>query len=390
MPLLTRLYGPEEFGVFTLYFSLVTILSVCLTLRMEQTVVTAQSLTSAVKKTKGIALQIFVLMAAVYVVVLPGTFDSTIPGISPLYILLIPGVASASALIVVLVSLLLWEERYKVIAVSKLLNAITYVVVAVLAGYYADDGNRINGLILGWSSAQATLLIILYLVLSRNRPGIWPSVDWTLYEGNKDVVTFNFPSTLADQASQQVPSLSISRLYDVEDVGTYGMAGRLLAAPISLIGAAISQVLFKHTAEAFNHRVSIVKPIYQSAALLFVVAVSVGAILWTMTPSAFALIFGDEWGHLANVVKILLPAFLLNLMVSPLSSVLISIRKLRPLAGWQVAFLIVTIGMFWMVEQPFIEKLKLFAIGQCIMYFLYLVLIASCVRNYEFDVNPRS
>ncbi len=161
------------------------------------------------------------------------------------------------------------------------------------------------------------------------------------------------------------------------------MVVRLLGAPISLFGLAIYQVLLKQVASLVNEDKSIASSLIKSFILLLFLALGVTLAFSLITPDIYAFVLGEQWRGLSEIVVILLPMFFMKILVSPLSSVLIPLRKLRPLAIWQFSYLAVIISVFLLFEQGFQDKLHSLVIVECVMYIAYLTLIFFCVWQYE-------
>jgi O-antigen/teichoic acid export membrane protein len=383
LPILTRLYGLQAFGEFTLYFSVVSITSIFLTLQMEQIIVISKTREEAQRNTNGIILQMIFIMSLVYFIFWVQDAATSWIMLDNIYIYLIPASALASATTIVQISLLLWNENYKIIALTKVMNAISYILFSCVLGLLFSEKQSINGLILGWSLAQMLVAFILWQILLGNRYHMRPQLVLSNYKKYKDIIIFNFPSTLADRGSQETPNISIPKLYGLQEVGIYGMVVRLLGAPISLFGLAIYQVLLKQVASLVNEDKSIASSLIKSFILLLFLALGVTLAFSLITPDIYAFVLGEQWRGLSEIVVILLPMFFMKILVSPLSSVLIPLRKLRPLAIWQFSYLAVIISVFLLFEQDFQDKLHSLVIVECVMYIAYLTLIFFCVWQYE-------
>ena len=380
LPFLTRIYDQASFGQFALYFSLVAILNVFTTFRLDQTIILAKEKTEMISRLQTLTAQLIGLSFILLLVILiTDTLRNAIV-LDNLYLNILPLGAFASAMILCFTYALLWLEQYKLLALFKVTNALLYVALALIIPLFSTS---LNGIILGWLIGQViiTLLIASYLIL--NNIALYPKFKWKIYKDYKDVLFFSFPSSLTNKVAQEIPSLAISKLYGLGALGIYGMIIRVLGAPISLIGTAVSQVLLKHIASKVNDNKSIAATIRSSFTVLTVLGCIVLIILYFLPQRFYQLFLGSEWGDLGDYLVILAPAFALKLVVVPLSSILLPLRRLHWLAVWQVLSFISLGYLFFYIDENFVEKLHSYVIVDFSLYFIYLLIIIESVRRYE-------
>jgi len=380
LPFLTRIYDQTDFGQFALYFSIVAILNVFTTFRLDQTLVLAKEKSEMTQRLRTLTAQLLsittILLIAVY------SIDSVQEFIvlDSFYLKVLPIGAFASAMILCFTYALLWLDKYKLLAIFKITNALLYVSLALVLPYVTTT---VNGIIVGWLVGQLIICLAIAIYLLANKISLSPRFNANIYREYKDVLYFNFPSSLISKIAQEIPSIAISKIYSLSALGIYGMIIRVLGAPISLIGTAVSQVLLKDIASRINGNSSIKTTVKTSAILLSCIASIMLIALYILPQSFYKLVLGTQWESLGIYLNILAPAFALKLVVVPLSSLLLPLRKLHWLAVWQVTSFVALAYLFFFIEENFIEKLHSYVIVDFSLYFIYLLIILESVRRYE-------
>jgi len=383
LPILTRLFSKVDFGEFALYFSIVAILSMLLTLRLEQTIVLSKNRSQMILRLRAVSAQVCLGCIIALILFNFNPYINEIINLPKFYILIIPLSALCTALIITYTFVLLWSENYKTLALFKLANAILYISLSIFIGLFVSRDVGLNGLIAGWFCAQLLITVLLFFYLRYCDINCLPSFNFSLYKNFKDIIIFNFPSSLVDRVSQETPNLAIAQFYTVKELGFYSMVVRILGAPIALLGVAISQVLVKEVSSSVNHGKNISRTmIGMFITMLFVSAVMV-LVFNLLTENHYAFILGEEWRDLGQLVMIVLPSFAIKLLVIPLSSVLLPLKRLKLLAFWQILFFVSIAYLFFMVEKSFYEKIQSFVFLEIILYLLYLLIIFYSTWCYE-------
>jgi O-antigen/teichoic acid export membrane protein len=383
LPLLTRLFTKVNFGEFALYFSLVAILSMLFTFRLEQTVVLSKDREQMTIRVRAVTAQVCLGFLIALILVSFNPYINELINLPQIYILTIPLSALCTALILTYTFVLLWNENYKSLALFKLANAILYISFSIFLGLFISREIDLNGLIVGWFCAQFLITIFLFFYLRRCGINCLPRFNSSLYKNFKDIIIFNFPSSLVDRVSQETPNLTIAQLYSVKELGFYSMVVRILGAPIALLGVAISQVLVKEVSSSVNNRESIKRTMIRMFITMLFVSAATILIFSLLTENQYAFILGEEWRDLGPLVLTVLPSFAIKLLVVPLSSVLLPLKRLKILAFWQVLFFISISYLFFMVEQSFYAKIQSFVLLEIILYLFYLFIIFYSTWRYE-------
>jgi len=157
----------------------------------------------------------------------------------------------------------------------------------------------------------------------------------------------------------------------------------MLALPIALISATIAQVLLQKTAESKNNNKQIFPLITNISAILFSLSVVGVLIISFWGNELFVFVFGEQWASSGDISRILVFAFAIKFIVSPLSSIFISLEKIKISSMWQMAYFIVICSLFFLNKYTLEEFLKTYVIIDLIAYSIYYLLILFVVKKYD-------
>ena len=184
---------------------------------------------------------------------------------------------------------------------------------------------------------------------------------------------FALPADLVNAASGQLPLLIIAGKFGAEASGLFALTGRVLGAPISLIGVAILDVFKRSAASSYRSRGHCRDEYIRTFKLLVVGGVVLAIGVMFGAEPIFVIAFGESWRHSGIIAIWLMPMFALRFVASPLSYVFYIVGKQHVDLIWQCALLATTVAAF-MVPITFQSSVEYYAIGYAALYIVYLVL----------------
>ncbi|MFA6920221.1 MAG: oligosaccharide flippase family protein [Gallionella sp.] len=381
-PLITRLYGPADMGVFGLFMSFIAFASVGVALRYDLAIVAARDKFEAdVLLITSIALAIpCVLIASV---VLSGMIHFSMLGFAAL-----PGWSALAMFVALLATGVFSSLRFWYVGRRKF-GEISLALVSQGAG------RAIIPVVLGWLSTGWTGLLggeILGRMLGvvRLARGAWPDVRTTLAaldikQGTQVLRRYwkypavFLPSSMIDALATSLPLPIISSLFGVSAAGQYFLVYRLASVPAALISAGVADVFHAKIAEAARSDKSSVHRIMK-AAMQKLTVVSLGIYLPTalVSPFLFALVFGESWQQAGILMAIQSLACMTGLVVSPLSRALAISKnpelKLLP----DIVRLIMPVSSFWVCYcfgMTFLLTMVVFSVLTAISEIFYMFII---------------
>jgi len=311
-PIVTRLYSPEAFGVFSLFISVTGILAVIACLRYELAIMLPESDKEAAN-VFGLCIFIGTILSILSIPIL--IISQQIIGkyieipllvdffwLFPIAIFL-TGIFSA---------LNYWNARTKCfyrLSISQIFKSTTSTGIQIGIGSigYATAGVLI--------SANIIALLVSTLVL-----GIQVLKDYLLFfkqnikwNGMIDVFKryIKFPkydigSALFNTVSSMLPIFILTAYFNPAIVGYYALGYMVLHLPVTLIGSSISQVFFQRAAEVKNINKEQLKDTVEKTIkpLIFLIFFPT-LLLMLIGPELFSVVFGVKWEEAGVYVRYL-------------------------------------------------------------------------------------
>lgn len=342
IPILARIYSPEDYGVLALYTSFIAILAPIMTLRYVQAI--------PLPKTDEIAFNLFSLcfkLIAFFTVIIGivlALFGKTIltwfnmEALIPWRWLIVLGVSGSA--IYELFSLWATRKRqYKTIArtqfTQSLIGNITKIVLGLL-------GFKPSGIIIGQFLSQSAGITSFIKDAKKDfqiyLPKIRLSKETFIVKYFQDFVWFRLPSQFLMVISLQAPILIAARLYDRNIVGQLSFTIMALSLPVSLIGMTISKAYYAEIAKIGKNNLKKIQRItFEIQKKLFLVAIPISIFIYLASEWVFVFIFGEKWRMAGTFASILAPFLLMRFTSSPLDQVF-------NIVGGQIMYLIINIS----------------------------------------------
>lgn len=342
IPILTRLYSPEDYGVLAIYTSIVAVLVPILTLRY----VTAIPL----PKTDAMAFNLFMLCAKLILVgtllisLVLGFFGETVLGwfsmqeFAYLWWLIAIGVMGTATYEL----FSLWATRkkdYKVIAKTQFTQSLTGNVVKIGLGLLSL---KPLGLVIGQLIAQSGGVGSLFKNAYKDFKKLYPSLSNKkqkfVAKYYQEFPWFRLPSQFLMVLSTQAPVVMMAALFATGPVGQFGLAKMALLMPSSLIGQAISKAYYAEVAAIGRRDYKKIKRLtWDVQKKLMLLGGPPMVVLAILAPWLFTFVFGEEWQTAGEYARVLAPYILLMLVSTPLVQVL-------NVVGSQFVFLMINIS----------------------------------------------
>lgn len=304
IPILTRLYSPEDFGIFTIYLSVVNILGAIAGLRFSTSLYVVQDRAHALVALKLTLLAVCttasVVLAAGYLL------SDVIPERLRHLAYLIPvGMAAVG----VADAMNCWCLRFNHIrdfGMGRLILPMTMALLQVGFGLARLGG---DAMVQAHILSQAVLIAFLCARLlkwddiRRMAQASWESVVATARREYKFPL-FELPSALAGFAIINLPAIFIGSLFGTAFAGHYGVAARLVTGPVSLIALPLSNVFVAEASKGFDRR-----HLLGTACGLLVVASGLIALpvlgLGFVAPHVVVPLLGASWMPTGQIVAAL-------------------------------------------------------------------------------------
>lgn len=316
-PVLSRLYGPEAFGVLGVLLAVAAPLGAIAGLKYELAIVIENRLASALDALRLVFLSSLLWAALLLCLVIIGGDSLSIA-------LGIPGQSGLLMLVPVLVflggattGLSLWQTRqarWRRQSMSEI-NRNLGTILGQLTLSLVHNGGA--SLLIGRLFGEAAMLV--YLMTGRaSRLFVWRSkwratmryramTAWKRLRKtahrHREIAIYQTPCALINSSLTHMPTLLLAAVASPAVAGFYWFTTRLLRMPTALVGNAIRRVFFKSAVSLRSHGTSEQPLFWRLTLLLLLIGAVPMVVLMLWGGPLFALIFGEAWreaGHLAR------------------------------------------------------------------------------------------
>ena len=317
-PIITRLYSPEDFGVFHLFVGVYSVCSIFVTLRLEDTFL--------LPKETGIFARL--VQASIFSVIIFNCCFIILISVSPAVVFQWLGLASIEHLLYLAVFCILVAgfvalstpyfvrlKRYKTVSAIRIFQSASVAFCAIIYGSVSAE----NGLIYGQFTAFFLLfiwLVYLYISTAPSPNGHQLNESFSRY---RYLIPVRVPTAVLDSLSLTLPIFLMTSFYGADQAGFFALAWKMSAAPIILVGAAFSQIFFQRFSSAWPDRRKAKKLLVNSWLLLGALGVIPSLILFFFGPVMFAFLFGAEWIEAGYISAQIAPLIFFMLIFSPTS-----------------------------------------------------------------------
>lgn len=363
IPILSRTYPQEAFGLLASYSAMMGLISSFATLKYDTALVLPKEDRSAYALLKlsniiGLILTVFSCL----VLFLPIPYFQEFKGLQ-LFI------AFGAILSINYNNSALWNIRFKqfkVTTFSKIIQTVAVFAFQMMLYKFFE----LKGLIIG--NVLGVLISGIYLIIYRR-------LDWGIYKGitknemKAEALRYiDFPKyfTLSNvilNLSSNLPILMFVKFISLAQLGIYGMAVRIIAQPVSLISESFRSVMLSYMAERRNRSQPILRWYLKMILYLFLVSLFASIMVLLLGTQIVELFLGAKWVDTGVYIKMLIP-MLIGMMISSPGTAAVRVFEMQK---YTLKYSIVSLT---------IKAITLSLLFYYKIDFVYLILIYSIVN----------
>jgi|GEM_PF-236448 len=370
--ILVKYYGPENYGVYTVFLSYIVILPALSNLELNNIAIMQRD-SKNVRNVFSAA-----LLASLFIITLL---------VSLVFILKKTGIIqlelSDSLLILCGAGGILtgWNlsqnalfTKYKLFRQMSASLIIASVFSVVFQGiFYLMDWKE-NGLIYGWLIGL-TAAFLYNLRVSKNR---WDKVNFaalkTSVRKNINIVKYAYTSTALNTLANNILPILILIYFTKLEVGVYAMAIKVLATPLDLLSKSVSKVFFQKAVSIYHHDKKSLNKLSKKVSFTGFFLV-LGYVILINTIGIYLLEFifeGDEWIGLRAYILILTLWILARSFINPISEIMVVINRNQYSLIFNVYLFLVNLAAiyFGVRYDSFMVCLSVFSVFSSLGYFI--------------------
>lgn len=385
VPLLARLYSPEEFGLLATIVALSAAVSLVSTARYELAVVLPKDDEVAC----ALTVLAFTLATATCSIAL-GAATLVATGVIPVeglrgagwWLFVVPFLAFLMATGQIGSFVHNRERAYRAIATAAVGQQLVNACIAIALGMARAMG---GGLIIARIVGAISYVVILRAGLRRNVRLDCAANAWSCAKKYRQFPFFNLPYSLLSSISKDLLIFLFAWMGEIVAAGLLAMARTLMLAPIMLLSGALSQVFYKETAISVGtaeHK-RLTQKMLETTALAFVPGY---LLVGWWGPEVFALVLGERWREAGAFAAPLAVAYALGTLTSWPERIFESRSKQHWALSIQATFDILTFSLVLLVLSSGFSSLaavQTYAAVQCLYHIAYL---GAVCRLAEIDL----
>ena len=352
-PLLTRIYLPADFGVLSVFFSMVTATVTVSSLNYEAAIPLPKDDEFGLN-VMGISFAVLfltTLLCASVVIFLarPLTQLLRTPELER-YLWLLPLSLLGGGTFQILNSWSLRVQAFRSLAKRRIIQSVAQVITQLgvpllMRGPF--------GLLLGDSVGRAGGSLALAFSAKKY------AKDHNLRVTAKGLAeaasrykrfpVFGTASVLVHASFWVLPALLLTRFFGLQEAGWYGLVNQILVVGVGLLGLGIAQVYFSNAAQLAHTSPTQLRSLFlRTSRAAFLLGVVPFGLLIFVGPFLFELVFGVKWIEAGRYAQLLAIPFLMVLTVGPVFPTLTVLER----QDWQfggdlLGTLVMVFGMFY-------------------------------------------
>ena len=375
-PVLTRLYGPESYGTFALYNSIVQILVILGTLALPSALLTAKKeKLLSILKLIFFNIVIFTIVSAIsiYFINLYVINQETEFQFFNDYWYLVPIGFLFTSSALTLSSIQLRLKKFSLTTKTSVIETVTAKASNLLNGFL-----KMGGLGLVLSDLLAKLVSIIILLVKFPKPLRYHNTFnfdelKTTFKHLRDYPLFVMPAQWVSLLSTQLILWFIAYKFSAYELGKYTVALSLLNIPLHILSNSFQPVItqrFVDARDSTNNALSMKKLLI----LLGVISFLVFGGLFFIPSDWFVYLLGDQWDGIGPIIKILCVWSLVLFIDQSINNGFLVFEKQQQ----KLYFNLVDLGLQVLV----LVNGLLFPIGlqQFILFFVLTKVVASILR----------
>ena len=372
--ILTRMYTPEDFGIFALFTTITIIISSISTGRYELAIMLPKKNIDALY-IFVVSIMIVILVSFILFVIVI-FFGENILNLFEridlfIFLYLIPIMVLIMGFYQSILLLLNRNKSYKNISQSKIVHQLFMALFQIILGLLGF----INSLSLVIGSFFGQLFAVILLM--KNNIFNFKYIKKLNKERLKLNISrysnfpkYSMPMAFLNSLSVNIFIYILPVLFNTSLLGFYFLAQKFVSAPLSLIVNSFGSVFYQEISNREN-KLDLYLISFFSNLLLGSLILSP---IFFYGQEIFAYIFGEEWSEAGNIAEIICPLVLSSFAVGSVSNIFSAIQKNEIVFYWQLIYLIIFSILIYYLQYDFIFMLEVTTYFGSIMYFILAII----------------
>lgn len=323
---IARLYAPADFGIFMLFLSIASLLSILTTGGYERALLLATNFNEKQHIFRfslkiNLLLSSIILAGIILFVIIHGKLDVA----HCIMLILIPVFAFFFGGLQLIRNILISNKLFRKLSALEVLRALATGGLQTM--FFVVPG---TGLFLGIVLAQIVTFSYFFFRLPETRKfklEAYHKRELVLARRFVNFPKFSVPSELFNYLSSQLPVFMVKPFFGSTMLGLYSFSHRYLSIPVQLTSISIGSVFVQKAQSLKKLPEELSRLTYELFRKQFILALIPFAVLALWGNLIFRLVFGAEWEFSGTLGQLIAPWLFAVFIGSPLANMLIVMEK---------------------------------------------------------------
>lgn len=382
IPIITRQYGPEAFGVLGFVMAITNILNPVSALTLPSSIVIASE--RDIEKISSLSKFLSLILMFLVLITSAGYIELYNEEKKYLYLLFFTVFFSTTYQIEQ--NKMIRNGSFGIISKAAVLSSLFINLLKVLFAFVYPEA-----IILVFVSIFTPLIQTLFITGNIRRAFINFRVSrsnlcFSTLKSYRNFPTYKFPQVLLNSMTQSLPVIVLASKFGVVYGGYYSLSRMVIGVPINLLNKSVGDVFYSRISRLKREKKRIFPELRNVTLILFMSMVIPFFVFSQIAPEMFVFIFGEEWEVSGNYAA-WMSMWLLFALINRPSVVTIQVLNLQKnYLYYEATTMLIRTGVFYYVavtfQDPFFA-VKVFSIISCFVNLLLISWVFSKAINND-------
>lgn len=399
LPIITRLYNPSEYGVYSMYTSIISIMLMLVSFSYENAITLpeedriASSLLSlslricvAVSLIGGVGVYFLAHPLAVW------THEPDIKGYFAFFIVSL----FFGGFYQILNGWSIRKQYFKQISRTKYTQSISLVSAQlVFSGIFkgplglilGDVAGRLGGLVPQWRLWRKDVENSAIRVT-------WMDMKESAYRYRRFPM-LSTASSMLNSLGIYLPTILLAAFYGPQVAGWFALGQRILGSPMTLITSSVMNVYLSESSQYMLYAPHKLYPLFKKTVRnIFLVGLFIVLVMVFVAPSTFTFLFGAEWGKSGQFVRLLGIMYLSQFVANAVGTTIDVMERQDLHLYREIGRVIIVLGALLLAKytgQDAATAVMAFSLASTLGYMLHLGMSWTAVKKYRhLSANPQA
>jgi len=301
-PIITRLYGPEAYGLMGTFTAIVSILGpiAALTYPISMVLPKNDNDSALLAKLSFLLTIINTIIVTLFLIFFSDQIINifNLESVAP-FLYFIPFIVLSAGVLQILEQWMVRKKEFQVSAKASLIEAIVVNSGKLGIGLMSPVAAVLIFFTVFRQGFRAIIMGLFYGLSNIKKLFIFEKEDKEhvkkLAKKYKNFPMYRSPEVFLNAVSGNLPVLLLTSFFGPASAGFYSISRSVMTIPSRLIGKSIGDVFYPQATEAANNRKKIAPLLTKATFYLGLVAIPPFALVVLFGPWLFSLVFGEDW-----------------------------------------------------------------------------------------------